>query len=122
MFLQLTLIRHSPTCGGHAPTAERTLHPARMLTESLTPRPELENVRSAPDARTQSSSGGLPPCEVDSHRPHLHCRRTTCEIVSPPNSCGRSGRHTVIICSASTKASRSCSPSLLSVKVAAISV
>jgi hypothetical protein len=24
-------------------TAERTLHPARMLTESLTPRPELEN-------------------------------------------------------------------------------
>jgi transposase InsO family protein len=31
------------TCGGHAPTAERTLHPARMFTESLTPRPELEN-------------------------------------------------------------------------------
>ena len=27
----------------HAPTAERTLHPARMFTESLTPRPELEN-------------------------------------------------------------------------------
>ena len=24
-------------------TAERTLHPARMFTESLTPRPELEN-------------------------------------------------------------------------------
>jgi hypothetical protein len=36
--------RHlTPSCGGHAPTAERTLHPARMLTESLTPRPELEN-------------------------------------------------------------------------------
>ncbi len=25
------------------PTAERTLHPASMFTESLTPRPELEN-------------------------------------------------------------------------------
>jgi Transposase IS116/IS110/IS902 family len=36
--------RHlTPSCGGHALTAERTLHPARMLTESLTPRPELEN-------------------------------------------------------------------------------
>src|SRR6266567_2279683 len=28
----------TPSCGGHAPTAERTLHPARMFTESLTPR------------------------------------------------------------------------------------
>ena len=36
--------RHlTPSCGGHAPTAERTLDPARMFTESLTPRPELEN-------------------------------------------------------------------------------
>ena len=36
--------RHlTPSCGGHAPTAERTLNPARMLTESLTPGPELEN-------------------------------------------------------------------------------
>src|SRR5205807_8925109 len=36
--------RHlTPLCGGHAPTAERTLHPARMLTESLTQQPELEN-------------------------------------------------------------------------------
>src|SRR5262245_14063898 len=36
--------RHlTSSCGGHAPTAERTLHPARMLTESLTPQPELEN-------------------------------------------------------------------------------
>ena len=27
--------RHlTPSCGGHAPTAERTLHPARMLTEA----------------------------------------------------------------------------------------
>src|SRR5262245_33496736 len=36
--------RHlTPSCGGHAPTAERTLYPARMFAESLTPRPELEN-------------------------------------------------------------------------------
>ena len=36
--------RHlTPSCGGHAPTAERTLNPARMFTESLTPGPELEN-------------------------------------------------------------------------------
>jgi hypothetical protein len=27
--------RHlTPSCGGHAPTAERTLNPARMLTEA----------------------------------------------------------------------------------------
>jgi hypothetical protein len=36
--------RHlTPSCGGHAPTAERTLNPARMFMESLTPGPELEN-------------------------------------------------------------------------------
>src|SRR5262252_1772745 len=36
--------RHlTPSCIGQAPTAERTLDPARMFTESLTPRPELEN-------------------------------------------------------------------------------
>src|ERR1700746_818795 len=41
-----TLIRQrhlTPSCGGHAPTAERTMDPARIFTESLTPRPELEN-------------------------------------------------------------------------------
>src|SRR6476660_8066710 len=41
-----TLIRQrhlTPSCGGHAPTAERTMDPARMLKESLTSRPELEN-------------------------------------------------------------------------------
>src|SRR5262249_21481692 len=36
--------RHpTPSCGGHVPTAERTLGPARIFTESLTPGPELEN-------------------------------------------------------------------------------
>ena len=41
-----TLIRHrhlTPSCGGHVPTAERTLDPARMFVESLTLDPELEN-------------------------------------------------------------------------------
>jgi hypothetical protein len=41
-----TLIRQrhlTPSCGGHAPTAERTMDPARIFSESLTPRPELEN-------------------------------------------------------------------------------
>src|SRR5262249_33062322 len=36
--------RHlTPSCRGQALTAERTLDPARMFTESLTPRPALEN-------------------------------------------------------------------------------
>src|SRR5664279_2124690 len=49
--------RHpAPSCGGHAPTAERTMDPARNIkkrnfTESLTPDPELENKpRSFPTA------------------------------------------------------------------------
>jgi hypothetical protein len=36
--------RHlTPSCGGHAPTAERTLDPQGPSDESLTPDPELEN-------------------------------------------------------------------------------
>jgi hypothetical protein len=35
--------RLTQSCGGLAPTAERTMDPARIFTESLTPRPELEN-------------------------------------------------------------------------------
>jgi hypothetical protein len=41
-----TLIRQrhpTPSCGGHVPTAERTMDPARMFLENLTPSPELEN-------------------------------------------------------------------------------
>src|SRR3974390_2807598 len=34
--------RHpTPSCGGHAPTAERTLNPARMFSESLDRRPGI---------------------------------------------------------------------------------
>src|SRR3984957_14211807 len=39
-----TLVRQrrlTPSCGGHAPTAERTVGPARMIVESLTPRPGI---------------------------------------------------------------------------------
>ena len=31
--------RLTPLCGGHAPSAERTVGPARLIVESLTPRP-----------------------------------------------------------------------------------
>ena len=41
----------APSCGGHAPTAERTVDPARMFTESLTPDPELENSQGQKFAR-----------------------------------------------------------------------
>ena len=39
--------RLTPSCGGHAPTAERTVGPARTIVESLTPRPGIrEQYRS----------------------------------------------------------------------------
>jgi len=82
--------RHlTPSCGGHAPTAERTLHPARMFTESLTPRPELENSRKPHKQRPHWLAGvggfelsdpekpplehGLTATEGRSAR-HIHCR------------------------------------------------
>ena len=33
--------RLTPSCGGHAPTAERTVGPARTVAESLTPKPGI---------------------------------------------------------------------------------
>jgi len=42
--------RLTPSCGGLAPTAERTVGPARMFAESLTPSPGIENtIPSRPD-------------------------------------------------------------------------
>src|SRR5262249_5950698 len=42
--------RLTPSCGGHAPTAERTVGPARMIVESLTPRSGIrEQYRHIPD-------------------------------------------------------------------------
>src|SRR5580692_132433 len=57
-----TLIRQrrlAPSCGGHAPTAERTVGPARMIVESLTPRPgireQYRGVRSTGQCNTACS-------------------------------------------------------------------
>src|SRR6202035_837442 len=45
--------RLTPSCGGHAPTAERTVGPARMIVESLTPRPGIrEQNRPQPDSES----------------------------------------------------------------------
>src|SRR6188474_2926109 len=45
--------RHlTPSCGGFTPTAERTVGPARMIVESLTPRPGIrEHYRRKATAR-----------------------------------------------------------------------
>jgi hypothetical protein len=64
-----TLIRQrhlTPSCGGHAPTAERTVGPARMIAESLTSRPgireqhpqQTSNTTSAFHSRAASQSLG----------------------------------------------------------------
>src|ERR1700722_11526698 len=50
-----TLVRQrrlTPSCGEHASTAERTVGPARMIVESLTPRPGIREHN-----RRQSRSG-----------------------------------------------------------------
>jgi hypothetical protein len=70
--LENTLIRQrhlTPSCGGHAPTAERTMDPARIFTESLTPRPELENSQgqSRPGG-TQRQVPPFPLCSVSDGR------------------------------------------------------
>src|SRR5216684_3360783 len=49
--------RHlTPSCGGHAPTAERTLDPARMIRRELDPRP---GIREQPGSN--SALGRYPP-------------------------------------------------------------
>src|SRR5262249_13706552 len=71
-----TLIHHrrlTPSCGGIAPTATRTMDPARIFTESLTPRPELENSlgqeRTSRPAWTMSA---LPPkADIERHDWHV---------------------------------------------------
>src|SRR6476659_143797 len=44
--------RLTPSCGGHAPTAERTVGPARMIGECLTPRP---GIREHPDPELENT-------------------------------------------------------------------
>src|SRR5881227_3846832 len=44
--------RLTPSCGGHAPTAERTVGPARMIAESLTPKPGIRE-QNLPKAQSR---------------------------------------------------------------------
>src|SRR5262245_32632040 len=57
-----------PQCGGLAPTAERTMDPARIFTESLTPRPELENSQGQTRPLGDVSSMSALP-QISRHRP-----------------------------------------------------
>src|SRR4029450_3213885 len=62
--------RHpTPSCGGHAPTAERTLNPARTFLESLDRRP---GIREQPGSKPEilARSNALPP-EADIR--HARC-------------------------------------------------
>src|SRR4029450_379516 len=48
--------RLTPSCGGQAPTAERTVGPARMIAESLTPKPGIrEHNLPRPDSCTATN-------------------------------------------------------------------
>src|SRR5438034_9818114 len=48
--------RLTPSCGGQAPTAERTVGPARMIAESLTPKPGIrEHNRHEADVPARSN-------------------------------------------------------------------
>ena len=48
---QLELAHLTPSCGGRAPTAERTVSPARMIVESLTLRPGIREQNRLADLR-----------------------------------------------------------------------
>src|SRR5262249_20407144 len=61
--------RLTPSCGGFAPTAERTMDPARIFTQSLTPRPELENRLGH-----QRPRGSKPHAYTRPLRPESDCR------------------------------------------------
>src|SRR4029450_11566440 len=46
--------RLTPSCGGHDPTAERTVDPARMIAESLTPKPGIREQNRAQSGLTET--------------------------------------------------------------------
>jgi hypothetical protein len=52
--------RLTPSCGGHAPTAERTVGPARNVVESLTSEP---GIREQHRPNSDSGGSGFPQCE-----------------------------------------------------------
>jgi hypothetical protein len=89
-----TLVRQrrlTPSCGGHAPTAERTAGPARMIVESLTPRPGIrEQIRMQQrTSRSRRSSADVDPkptsAELWEHPPPSRC-------LTPPTRSGCEGR------------------------------
>ena len=49
--------RLTPSCGGQAPTAERTVGPARMITESLTLKPGIREHNRSPKADIVAAFG-----------------------------------------------------------------
>src|SRR2546429_8530880 len=55
--------RLTPSCGGQAPAAERTVGPARMIAESLTPKPGIreQSARSGGSLRCTDlvANGGI---------------------------------------------------------------
>jgi hypothetical protein len=62
--------RHlAPSCGGHAPTGERTLNPARTFLESLDPRPGIrEQPGRVEDGRGYATSGRTRPTRPSPNR------------------------------------------------------
>ena len=60
--------RLTPSCGGQAPTAERTVGPARMIAESLTPKPgTIGTHATCRDEALRSVFGGYP--DIDQTSP-----------------------------------------------------
>src|SRR6516162_6956354 len=66
--------RLTPSCGGQAPTAERTVGPARMIAESLTPKPGIRE--------QYRHKAGL--AAALSHVCFLGLSGLKCELMGPP--------------------------------------
>src|SRR5262245_52219466 len=56
--------RLTPSCGGLAPSAERTVGPARMVAESLTPRPGIREQSVRSGSRVSVASGFPPKADM----------------------------------------------------------
>src|SRR5215813_5241670 len=72
--------RLTPSCGGQAPTAERTVGPARMIAESLTPKPGIRE-----QYRTRSGhwlGDGVMSAFDPMYGPAVRCKKT-----SPSGGC-----------------------------------
>src|SRR5262249_28279508 len=82
-----TLIRQrhpNPSCGGSHPTAERTMDPASIVAESLTPRPGIrEQYRSDPEERGGSRARSVESGQLTSSR----CCRWVWDVPDPDDAC-----------------------------------